>query len=332
MKIDWLPVSLFLVSGVVVLKEYVSWRSEKKKNDETFAAYLATEPSDSLWYGCGSVQIPTADEKGKLIYYGYELISNTAHYLGPSGKVAQISNGMNCQNCHLQGGTIPFGNNFGKVFATYPQFRPRCNQVQQICDRVTDCFERSLNGKAPARDSREMKAICAYIKWLGNDVPAGTKPRGTSIMKLSYLDRAALPDAGREVYMNKCSSCHGNDGRGVVAVNGNGYTYPPLWGEHSYNDGAGLHRLSNFAGFVMNNMPLGTTWHKPVLTVEEAWDVAAFVNTQPRPHRDQGSDWKDIAKKPVDFPYGPYADTFSERQHKYGPFTAIKAARQQQVK
>jgi thiosulfate dehydrogenase len=29
--------------------------------------------------------------------------------------------------------------------------------------------------------------------------------------------------------------------------------------------------------------------------------------------------------KPVDAPYGPYADQFSERQHKYGPFARIRA-------
>ena len=70
-------------------------------------------------------------------------------------------------------------------------------------------------------------------------------------------------------------------------------------------------------------MPFGATYHAPQLTAEEAWDVAAFVNTQPRPHKDQKQDWKDFAKKPVDFPFGPYADTFSEQQHKFGPFGPI---------
>jgi thiosulfate dehydrogenase len=31
-------------------------------------------------------------------------------------------------------------------------------------------------------------------------------------------------------------------------------------------------------------------------------------------------------EKPVDAPYGPYADGFSEQQHKYGPFAPIRAA------
>ena len=99
------------------------------------------------------------------------------------------------------------------------------------------------------------------------------------------------------------------------------------WGEESYNDGAGLYRISNFAGFVKYNMPFGTDYKNVVLTDEQAWDVAAFVNSQPRPHKDQKHDWKVISTKPTDFPFGPYADNFSERQHKYGPFNEIEMAK-----
>ena len=50
-----------------------------------------------------------------LIKYGRELIAHTADYLGPKGSVRTISNGMNCQNCHLQAGTQPWGNNYFAV-------------------------------------------------------------------------------------------------------------------------------------------------------------------------------------------------------------------------
>jgi len=33
-----------------------------------------------------------------------------------------------------------------------------------------------------------------------------------------------------------------------------------------------------------------------------------------------------LLQKPVDAPYGPYADKFSERQYKYGPFGSIRNA------
>jgi thiosulfate dehydrogenase len=75
-------------------------------------------------------------------------------------------------------------------------------------------------------------------------------------------------------------------------------------------------------------MPSLTSSHsKPVLTDEEAWDIAAYVNSMPRPVKTFDGDWPDIAKKPVDHPYGPYSDRFSENQHKYGPFGPIASSK-----
>ena len=126
------------------------------------------------------------------------------------------------------------------------------------------------------------------------------------------------------VFISNCVPCHGNNGAGKLSADSTEYQYPPLWGPQSYNVGAGLYRLSKFADYVKNNMPFGTTYHNPVLTVEQAWDVAAFVNSQPHPpFKDIQKDWPDISKKPYDYPFGPYADGFSEIQHKYGPFTMM---------
>lgn len=326
MKANWLPIFLFFIIAFVIVHDVIDSHYKTKEANKAFAAYLAAEPVDTVWRGWNKYQIPTYSDSGKLIWYGHELIANTAYYLGPKGTMAHTTNGMNCQNCHLDGGTIPFGNNYGKVYATYPQFRARNNGMQSIYDRVNDCFERSLNGKALDSSTREMQAIYAYIKWLGEDVPKGVARGGTSLMKLKSMDHAADPVAGYEVYIANCQSCHGDKGQGLLNIDATGYTYPPLWGEHSYNDGAGLYRLASFAGFVKNNMPFGTTYHDPKLTDKQAWNVAAFINSQPRPHKDQSGDWKNIAKKPVDFPYGPYIDTFSEKQHKYGPYKPIADA------
>jgi thiosulfate dehydrogenase len=326
MKEHWFPILLFILIAVVICQDSISGYKKRKQEDKAFAAYIASERVDTVWRGWNKYQIPTESDSGRLIWYGHELIANTAYYLGPKGIVARTTNGMNCQNCHLDGGTVPYGNNYGKVYATYPQFRARNNGIQTIYDRVNDCFERSLNGKKMDSTTREMKAIYAYIKWLGEDVPKGVSPGGTALMKLKYMNRAADSARGKQIYLANCQSCHGENGQGQLNGELISYTYPPLWGAHSYNDGAGLYRLSNFASFVKNNMPFGTDYHNPKLTDAEAWDVAAFVNSQPRPHKDQRPDWKNIVKKPVDFPFGPYSDTFSERQHKYGPFKPIKDA------
>ena len=319
----WFAILASLLISLIILDKIITSSKEFREKEKAFSAYVASQPLDTVWRGWNKYQIPVSTDAGQLIWYGHQLIENTSYYLGPKGTVAQITNGMNCQNCHLEGGTLPYGNNYGKVYATYPQFRARNNGVQSIYDRVNDCLIRSLNGKALDSSTHEMKAIYAYMKWLGDGTRKGVARGGTSIMKLKYLNRPAQPLAGNRVYVNYCETCHGKYGEGQFNASANGYIYPPLWGEHSYNDGAGLFRISNFAGFVRNSMPFGTDYHLPKLSDEEAWDVAAFVNSQPRPHKDQSLDWKDLTKKPVDFPFGPYRDTFSEQQHKYGPFTVI---------
>lgn len=275
-----------------------------------------------LWHAPDSTTI-TNHPNRELIEYGKELIAHTARYIGPKGTLMTISNGMNCRNCHLYSGTQTFGNNYAAVASTYPKFRARSGTIESIKKRVNDCIERSLNGKKLKEDSHEMKAIVSYIKWVGKDVPKGTTPTGTGIWDLAPLDRAANPEVGKIVYRKHCERCHA-DGTGVKNEDGIEWKYPPLYGKDSYTIGAGLYRLSRFAGFVKMNMPYGTTYTSPILTDEEAWDVAAYINSLPRPSKDISSDWPDISKKPFDHPFGPYADTFSENQHKYGPFTMFK--------
>lgn len=263
------------------------------------------------------------------ISYGKELVANTAEYLGPNGKVMKISNGMNCQNCHLNAGTMPLGNNFGGVASIYPKVRNRSGQSEGIPKRINDCFQRSLNGEGLPEDSKEMKAMVAYIKWVGKDVPKGEKPIGAGLYAVPLLDRPADPLKGKSIYERQCASCHMEDGQGMPKSDGSGYIYPPLWGPNSYNSGAGLFRLSRFAGYVKANMPLGSTYENPILSDEESWDLAAYVNSLERPQKDLSGDWPDISKKPMDHPFGPYSDSFSETQHKYGPFQEIIAAKEE---
>ncbi len=282
--------------------------------------------ADSLWTGADTTRLAYLDkDQRELIRYGQELIRNTAHYLGPNGTIMQGTNGMNCQNCHLDAGTKPWGNNYGAVWSTYPKVRARSGRMETVAKRVNDCFERSLNGSALDTTSKEMLAILAYMEWLGTGINNGAKAKGSGIVELAYMERAADPAQGSRIYSGKCASCHGADGQGVLKADGNTYQYPPLWGPHSYNQGAGLFRMSRFAGYVKANMPLGATWNTPMLSDEEAWDLAAYVNTQERPSKDLTGDWPDISKKPIDHPFGPYADTFTEQQHKFGPFGPIAA-------
>ena len=85
-------------------------------------------------------------------------------------------------------------------------------------------------------------------------------------------------------------------------------------------------RLITAANFLHFNMPHGADYLNPQLSPEQAWDIA-YVISRPRPHKaGLDKDFPDLLDKPVDAPYGPYADGFSEQQHKYGPFAPIRAA------
>jgi len=290
------------------------------------ARQAASAPKDTInYWQAPDVATLDGNVDKDLILYGKDLIAHTSLYFGENGKIFKSStNGMNCQNCHLEAGTKVFGNNYSAVASTYPKYRARSGAKENIYKRVNDCFERSLNGKALDTASKEMQGIVAYIKWLGKDVKKGEKPMGSGFKDLAFLDRAIDPEKGKTIYSEKCQSCHQTDGLGLMNAEKTAYTYPPLWGPHSYNDGAGLYRMSNFAKYVKYNMPLGASHNSPQLSDEEAWDVAAFVNSQARPKKDIKKDWPKIEEKPFDHPFGPYADGFDEKQHKYGPYKPIK--------
>ena len=315
--------TLYVILGIVVTLLLLSIPRGRESSTST-----KTETPDSSWIAPSLfVDQELQGEERQLIIYGQDLIAHTASYFGPNGSIQAISNGMNCQNCHLQAGKRIDGNNYSAVFSTYPKFRERSGSIETIRKRVSDCFERSLNGQAPDSNSREYKAIYAYIKWLGKDVAKGAKPKGSGIPKLAYLNRAADPAKGKLVYQNQCLSCHGANGEGQMNLAGNEYEYPPLWGAHSYNDAAGINQLSKLAGFIKNNMPNPVNYHKPTLTTEQAWNVAAYISSHARPTKDKSKDWPVLATKPFDYSFGPYADTFSVRQHKYGPFEPIQLAK-----
>ena len=316
-------ISAVIACAVIVVSIFIIRHSGKGVIVNRASANPGLRPvAKNGWKAPDARTIP-AGKPGATIRYGRELLAHTAKYFGPKGSIAAITNGMNCQNCHLDAGTRLFANNYSGFIASYPKLSNRSGRVTQPAERIAECFERSLNGKVPDTAGNEVKAILAYMKWLGSGIGKGQKPVGTATEKLTYMDHAADPLKGKTVFIAKCKSCHGANGEGLLAADKVMYTYPPLWGQHSYNDGAGMYRLANFAGFVKNNMPYGATYLRPRLTDEEAWNVAAFVNTQPRPHRDQHNDWKDLKNKPIDFPFGPFLDNFSENQHKFGPFKPI---------
>jgi thiosulfate dehydrogenase len=269
------------------------------------------------------------DPFGKLVKYGHALFTDTANQIGPA--VADASkrfsgNNLACQSCHLQAGTQPYAMPMVGVWGQFPQYRGREGAVDTLEERVNGCMERSMNGRVLPLESREMKAFSSYMRWLSTGIPDGAKLRGAGTLQIKAPDRAADPGRGAQTYAKLCAACHGADGAGQRAQNGLGYQFPPLWGPDSYNNGAGMSRLLTAAGYALHNMPLGTRFDSPLLTDEEAYDVAGYIVSQNRPAKaNLEKDYPVRLQKPIDSPYGPYADGFPPEQHRLGPFGPIRA-------
>jgi thiosulfate dehydrogenase len=273
------------------------------------------------------------DDFGRLVRRGRDLITATYAHIGPEvpdRANRYAGNNLACGNCHLQAGTKKFGLPIFGLFSLFPQYSARAGAEITVQDRINSCMTRSMNGRVLPADSAAMKALVAYVRFLSEGFPAGRKAPGLGSGNMPDLDRAADPARGQALYAKACLDCHNTDGQGVrrsLPTTDLGYMVPPLWGSDSFNDGAGMARLITAANFLHFNMPHGSDYLNPQLPVEDAWDLAAYMVSQPRPHRaGLDKDFPDLLEKPVDTPYGPYADGFSERQHTYGPFGPIRAA------
>lgn len=292
---------------------------QKDKSEETAGEDLLPVPDTST--------IPH-DAFGEAVRYGRALMINTAYYIGPEGINGKYTrNKLNCTNCHQDAGTKPFSFNLLWSHNRYPQYRAREGRVLSLSERVNNCVMRPHNGEPLPYESKEMIAILTYLKWINEAALANNKAlKGDQNLDIKFPARAADPGAGKIVYANRCARCHGQNGEGTLVAGAKFFTYPPLWGEHGYQPGSSMHRVIKMARWLKANMPHDSAkWNKPVLSDEDALDVAAFVNDdrihqRPSP---QTFDYPVPAQKAIDYGKGPFADTFSAEQHKFGPYQPI---------
>lgn len=225
--------------------------------------------------GRPAAQAPLYDERslpsgapGALIRYGHDIIVHTRAHM-PHNVVANLD----CEACHIAGGTKPKGGSFAGIYGQFPQWNARAHRMIALQDRLAECFLYSMNGTPPAYNSREMVALVAYIAYLSRGVPVGATP--DPAIKLTKFSPPQTPSVtrGAALYAQHCSACHGSSGAGSAAI-------PPLWGDRSFNAGAGMHRLWTMAAFVRHNMPQNAPGS---LTDQQAYDVAAYVLSHARP-------------------------------------------------
>jgi len=226
-----------------------------------------------------------------MVRRGRDLITATYAYIGPevADRAKRLAgNNLACGNCHLQAGTKKFGIPLFGLFEAFPHYSARSGAQITIEDRLNACMTRSMNGRPLPAGGPEMQAIVSYIKFLSTGVSPGQLLPGMGTGKMPELDRAADPVRGETGYANACVACHGPDGAGIrrsLPTTDLGYMMPPLWGNDSFNDGAGMARLITAANFLHFNMPHGVDYLNPQLSPEQAWDIAAYVVSRPRPHK-----------------------------------------------
>jgi thiosulfate dehydrogenase len=260
--------------------------------------------------------------------YGQRLIAHTTEYLGPDVADAGMrfmDSRLACASCHIGAGAEPGNLSLVAAMSRYPRISPRSGGKETIEDRINGCMMRSMNGRALPADGPEMTAMVAWLRFLSDRAAAmgADQRKAHDPPDFKTPNRAADPEAGERVFEKRCAACHGKEGAGLPASTKllEGYLFPPLWGPESFNDGAGLHRVLTAARFVKAKMPLG----RADLTDDEAFDVAALINSKPRPHMaNLERDYPDRSKKPVDTSYPPYADSFPVQQHLLGPFAPIE--------
>ncbi|SEI71019.1 thiosulfate dehydrogenase [Allopseudospirillum japonicum] len=209
-----------------------------------------------------------------VIRRGYDLFMNTQQLRG-----RHVFNEMSCKSCHMGEGRKLWSGPIWPAATTLPDYRGKNQHVNSLEERIAGCFSFSMNGTPPAYGSDDMLALTAYHQWLAKSAPVYEK--NLAGRGFSDLEKPAqTPDyqRGQAVYAQACALCHGADGQGQKVAGK--VVYPPLWGDYSYNWGAGMTRIFTSATFIHRNMPLSQPGR---LSVQEAWDVALYINSQERP-------------------------------------------------
>lgn len=242
---------------------------------------------EANWKPLTEADIPN-DSLGASIRRGLYLLRFT-----PESLPSYATSSLKCTSCHQQDGLKASAAPLTGAHARFPKYMPRTGAVIGLADRVNYCFTRSLAGNAIPTDSREMQDILSYIAFISKDVPIGAKIAGTDGL-ISMKDTLDGDIArGEAVFKRDCVVCHQADGQGNAA-------FPALWGPKSYSVGASMAREERAASFIWHNMP---QTNPGSLTPQEAFDVAAFINSHPRPDSPgKENDWP-MGGAPKDVPY-----------------------------
>ncbi|SFS18747.1 thiosulfate dehydrogenase [Granulicella pectinivorans] len=201
------------------------------------------------------------------VAYGQALFNETPVY---AARYTQSR--IACANCHLQGGIAPYASPVVGIVPSFPWYSKRNGRRITLEERIQECMTRSENGQPLPHDGPEMRALLAYINRLSEPHTTEAKFIGRGLEPLPIL--TPDPIHGARIYASQCAGCHGTNGEGTRRP------FPPLWGPNAFNDGAGMNTIEKMAPFIHYNMPQN---RKGILSVQDSYDVAAFIHAQPRP-------------------------------------------------
>lgn len=243
-------------------------------------------------------QLEDADlhpELKRVIRRGYDLFMNTQQLRGKN-----VFNSMNCSSCHMGEGRQAFAGPLWPAVVTLPDYRGKNKHVNNLEERIVGCFSYSMNGIPPAYGSDNMVALTTYMQWLATGAamyPSNRDIYGRGYGKLAEPEQKPDYQRGQQAYAENCSICHGDNGQGLVQ--NDHVVFPAVWGDTSYNWGAGMVRPATLAGFIRHNMPLG---QGNTMTEQQSWDIAYFINSQDRPQDPRFTgDAKDTREKEIAF-------------------------------
>ncbi len=265
-------------------------------------------------------------EDGELIRHGFRLFTDTP---GETPRYAPV--GVTCANCHLNSGQRELALPLVGSAGMFPKYNGRAGRMFSLEDRIVGCFYRSENsvrgmdnggleaaraGAAPMpspvnasntdhdepmlpdEESDEVVALAAYLRYLSEGYTPGEDPPWRGKNRIPQDNRLAIgdlnPQRGEQIYEESCANCHGSDGQGVQV----GDKKPgPLWGQDSWNDGAGFTRFYQLAGFVRFAMPY---MDPGALGDADAQHVAAFIISKPRPSYPYKDEDYQVEPLPID--------------------------------
>jgi thiosulfate dehydrogenase len=263
--------AIFAIATIAFDSGFLRDRGEPREDGAAVQPQMFQPPSENT--------IPDGPA-GDAIRRGKAIFVNTASNAGDF-----VGNGLACASCHLDSGRRADSAPMWAAWVAYPKYRSKNKQINTMEDRIKGCFTYSMNAQAsksggpPPAGHDVYKDLETYMHWLATGAPTGTSMPGAGYPELTKTTLGYDRERGRKVFEARCAVCHSVDGAGQTDINGR-TVFPPLWGPNSYNWGAGMARVNTAAGFIKANMPLG---QGNSLTDQQAWDVAAYIDSHERP-------------------------------------------------